>query len=554
MLNKTNNDNFALVRKLLGDIQTESGARSDTLQKLHSTIKDLETQYSVLSQNYERLEQKLEKASVALVETESRIKLLEEHEANYRAIAENFPNGMVGLFDRDLRYTLVGGKGLEATGLSREFFEGKRLRDVMPPEIYERDEPALLAALDGHTQVSTVPYNDRYFRVITSPLKYNADEVIGGLVMTQDVTEQILSENRFTTLFDTASIGILLVESDGRISLANDSACKMLGYNKEEMSQLNIENLFSEQFSQILDAVGTDYLAASNPHSMGQSLELTATRKDASSFPIEVSLSMLQTERGKQAVAFITNITERKIALENQLALAIEQHKVDVLRQFIHDASHDFRTPLSTILSSTHILKKTSSNIEFNKRVDKIEKQGLHLRELLEDMFMLLDLELNTYVTWASTDLNTFLEIQMEAFQQRSQQKQQTLQLNLPSNSVEFIGNTRLLDIAISKILENAINYTPDHGTITVSWEITNQTILIHIDDTGIGIADKDLPHIFKRFYRADKTRNIDTGGTGLGLSLAQRILEIHNGKIHVQSELGKGSRFTIELPYPSIN
>lgn len=163
-------DYFAILQRVVEDIQLEQDDISlPALSRLQKIIGELEEYHTDLATQNQHLKQSNKQLAAQIAESKAIQQELVEQELKYQIVIENFPNGIVGLFDHDLRYTLIGGKGLEATGLSKEDFVGKRLRDTMPPDIYQRDEPALKAALQGKTIVSTVLFGDRTFRVLTSP-------------------------------------------------------------------------------------------------------------------------------------------------------------------------------------------------------------------------------------------------------------------------------------------------------------------------------------------------------------------------------------------------
>jgi two-component system cell cycle sensor histidine kinase/response regulator CckA len=168
---------------------------------------------------------------------------LRESEARYRAIAANFPNGMIALYGHDLRYTLVDGQGLAQIGLSSTDLEGKRLRDVFPPTVYERDEPALLAALQGETVEVVVPFGDQFFRVTTLPVKDEYGEIFSGMVMSQNITElkraELTLKNTLEQLqlaIDTAKLGIWRLDPATEHMEWNDQQIEIYGINREEFA------------------------------------------------------------------------------------------------------------------------------------------------------------------------------------------------------------------------------------------------------------------------------------------------------------------------------
>lgn len=166
------------------------------------------------------------------------------NEARYRTIATNFPNGMIALFDHELRYSIVSGRGLAKIGLSKAEFEGKRLRDLFPPEIYERDEPYLLAALKGETIAQIVPMGEDYFNVITLPVKDDQGEIISGMVMSQDVTALKKAEldlkktlKKLQLAIDTAKLGIWRLDGERTRMEWNDQLLAMYGISREKFDQ-----------------------------------------------------------------------------------------------------------------------------------------------------------------------------------------------------------------------------------------------------------------------------------------------------------------------------
>lgn len=165
-------------------------------------------------------------------------------EARYRAIAANFPNGLIALFDHDLRYSIASGKGLAKIGLTRADFEGKRLRDIFPPEIYERDEPYLKAALKGETISQVVPMGEYYFNVITLPVKDDQGEIISGMLMSQDVTALKKAElnlekalKQLQLAIDTAKLGIWRLDAERTVLEWNDQLLTMYGISREQFEE-----------------------------------------------------------------------------------------------------------------------------------------------------------------------------------------------------------------------------------------------------------------------------------------------------------------------------
>ena len=183
-----------------------------------------------------------------------------------------------------------------------------------------------------------------------------------------------------------------------------------------------------------------------------------------------------------------------------------------------------------------------------------MESQVLRLEKLLDQMILMSKLDaINTEDhEFTTINMSSMLQNLYQIFSKQSEQKDLQLNLTVPSNSIEIYGNEEYLSRAIKNILENAILYT-SKGDIDLNLKRIDSCIAIHIKDTGSGIASGDLPHIFDRFFRIDRARSVETGGSGLGLSISKTIIDMHSGNIEVISTLDEGTHVTINLPiHPS--
>jgi PAS domain S-box-containing protein len=247
--------------------------------------------------------------------------------------------------------------------------------------------------------------------------------------------------------------------------------------------------------------------------------------------------------------ALITrDITERKALEQHSLALKIEQERTRLLASFVSDTSHEFRSPLSIIRSAAYLAEKLPTPAERQAKLDEIAHQVDELTRLIDDLTTMSRLDsLNEY-TLRAMDINHLLRVVCQNEQGRLDQKGIAMTLDLDDKLPRIRASFEDMPLALGKLIDNAIQYTPQNGQITVrSWMVTN-SVCITIQDNGVGIAPQDLPHIFNRMYRADAAHT--TRGLGLGLSIARRVVELHGGVLEVSSELGKGSTFTIKLPY----
>lgn len=248
-------------------------------------------------------------------------------------------------------------------------------------------------------------------------------------------------------------------------------------------------------------------------------------------------------------VEYASDITERKWVEQRQMELALEQERAGILLRFIGDASHDLRTPLTTIKTHLYLLGKVNLAGDAVRYVEEINRQTDRLEKLLDDMLSVSRLDATTEFDRHCMDLNALVRSVVDQYQPLAREKQHTLDfMGTPDLPLMMVDQTHLRR-AVSNLLVNALHYTADGGRITVRTDVHDTGICVEVIDNGFGIGADDLPHIFKRFYRADKARGTVRGGAGLGLTIAQKIVSEHEGFIEVDTEPGRGSTFRIVLP-----
>jgi signal transduction histidine kinase len=250
-------------------------------------------------------------------------------------------------------------------------------------------------------------------------------------------------------------------------------------------------------------------------------------------------------------VRIIRNISERKAAEAQTIALAQERNRTAVLAKFLTDASHDFRHPLSRMTTQLYILERKAARAGLEGgegHFSAIREQISKVDNLLDDLLLMIRLDTGIAVDVHPAYLNPLLEAVFEEWRPKAFQKNITLKMDLSESPTVKIDVT-LLRIAIGHLIENAIRYSKSGDEVTLSSLSDGQVVYIHVQDNGIGINEFDQKHIFERFYTVDESRNDKTSGTGLGLAIAKRIVELCGGSIGVASELGEGSIFHIILP-----
>lgn len=380
---------------------------------------------------------------------------------------------------------------------------------------------------------------------------------------------------RFEALFNFASIGILVTNEQGQIVLINDFALQQFGYEREELLGATVEKLMPRRFHARHEIHRSNYSERPQSRPMGIGLDLFATRSDGAEFPVEISLSQYRHDEGSFVIAYINNITERKKAEEKierlnneleqkisertrQLTIALEQLELSLSKEkelselksrFVSMASHEFRTPLSTILSSAFLVNQyvtTEDQPRRSKHIQRILSAVNLLTEVLNDFLSVGKIE-EGGVQVRTTQFNISEHIQgiIQEMQELVQEGQQLLYRHKGPEQVYL--DPSLLKHILMNLLGNAIKFSGKHTTIKVTTDHTSEQLQLVITDTGIGISKEDQQHLFERFFRGANVSNIQ--GTGLGLHIVSRYTELMGGCIAFRSELMQGTTFTLTFP-----
>ncbi|MBX3066271.1 MAG: hypothetical protein KF726_25055 [Anaerolineae bacterium] len=238
--------------------------------------------------------------------------------------------------------------------------------------------------------------------------------------------------------------------------------------------------------------------------------------------------------------------TERQ---RSHSALDPDQEKITALRSFIRDISHDFRTSLAIVNSSAYLMEQLADQGRRSDHRQKIVVQVDRLVKILEKMLTLTRLESGDHLSYVPISVNQFIKDTISKLEKSAERKNLQIALHLEAEFPIVFADENILNMALYNIMENAVQYTPEGGMISVRVRRLDHGVLIEIADSGPGIAQDDLDRIFEMLYRGDKSRSTTTGGSGLGLTIAKRAIEAHRGKIEVESTPNKGTTFRVLLP-----
>lgn len=359
----------------------------------------------------------------------------------------------------------------------------------------------------------------------------------------QKANEEIKrSEQRYRTLFETTFEGICVHER-GILLDANPAFAEMFGYDHEAIAGMSIFDLLAEESHDLV----WEKIISENE----QPYEAVGMKQDGTFFDIELLGKKYIFEGRPVRVVALRDITERKRILQHQLELALERERTHILANFITRASHEFRTPLSVIGANTYLLSRLDDPAERRERARIIDEHIKHIAELVTNMVALSKLDSGEQeFAIEKVDLNEIVRIIYQSLNDVNYEKRHEIVLDLAHQPLNVPGSAMLLRQAVTHVLDNAFRYTPEDGVITLQTDCAGDHAVIRIVDTGAGISDDALPHIFERFYRQDAVGA--TRGFGLGLSIAKAIIDRHNGRIEVNTQVGEGSVFSICLPNAS--
>jgi len=391
------------------------------------------------------------------------------------------------------------------------------------------------------------------------------------------------SKEGLHALFEYATEGILITNSKGEITKINPSAEKLFGYDNGELIGEKIERLVPQKFRGNHTHHRDSYSKNPHPRSMGKGMILFGARKDGSEFPVEISLSNYTHNDELYVIAFVIDITIRKQAEEKlktysielekrvedrtlmlreaiaelektkeEIHAALEKEKElnDLKSRFVSMASHEFRTPLSTILSSVSLISKYNTpetEDKKQKHISRVKSSVSHLTDLLNDFLSLGKLEEGVIACTPTTFdiVNCTNEVLTEL--QHVAKENQKADYQHSGHTNEVYLDQKLYRNILINLISNAIKFSDDSGTIAIRTLIDNNEVIITVKDNGIGISKEDQQHLFERFFRAQNATNIQ--GTGLGLNIVAKYVELMNGTITFESELNKGTTFIIKFP-----
>jgi len=387
--------------------------------------------------------------------------------------------------------------------------------------------------------------------------------------------------NTDRALFSHASMGIVVVNSKGIMLFVNPFALKLFEYTLEELVDKPIEILIPHRYHHKHVHHRDDYIHHPKSRPMGVGMDLFAVKKAGTEFPVEVSLGSYQNNGEEYAIAFISDISIRKkaeaeiVKLNDELEATVELrtkeltdtlHELerskeelskllskekelsDLKSRFVSMASHEFRTPLSTILSSASLVAKyteTAQQENRDKHINRIKNSVNNLTDLLNEFLSIGKIEDGKIVAhFSHFNMKELLQTICTEMESHVKGQQQIVYKNNGNENI-FLDPSLLRNVILN-LLSNAIKFSPENGIIEINSIANEKEVIITVIDSGIGISQEDQEHLFERFFRGANATNIQ--GTGLGLHIVGKYIELMGGQIAYSSELEKGSKFIIKF------
>lgn len=363
------------------------------------------------------------------------------------------------------------------------------------------------------------------------------------------------SESRYRTLLEGASVAMLVIDSEAVIKLVNHRTTLLFGYAEEELVGKHFHVLLPGTIRELHDKLEKHYWTKPTSRPMGHGANFTALRKDGAEFPADIALSYMQIDNAPHVVAFVSDLTDRLEADRLQQELAKEKELRRLKSHFLSMVAHDFRTPLTLIMSTAGMLRMMEGKIESEQRIEqlnKIDQQVSTLSQLLDEVSFINKNEMAGYqLDLMPVDVCIFLQQKSEELQ-NAFHKPMTFQINCPNTTSRFLLDELLVNKIFSNLISNAIKYCDENtGAVSIGFEMLEDWIKVSVHDNGIGIPEKDQRYIFEAFHRGENVGSVK--GSGLGLMIVKQAVDAHGGRIEFSSVLRKGTTFTVYLPAKPI-
>jgi PAS domain S-box-containing protein len=390
-----------------------------------------------------------------------------------------------------------------------------------------------------------------------SPVRNTDGQVVGGASIVRDITDRQRAAEQFQRLVVKAPVAMVLVGADGTIKLINEHTEALFGYTAAELVGRPVEHLVPHQLRDTHAVHRHQYLEAPVIRSMGAGQDLYGQRKDGTQFPVEIGLAPLDMDDGRLVSAVIHDITDRK-QIQHELATARDEAlaAAQLRSQFVAMVSHEIRTPMNGVIGLTNLLLGSDLDTTQRRYGDAIRVSAQALLTIINDILDFSKIEAGRVsLVEADFDLGGLVEDIVNVAAEASRDKGLEIVGSYPADApIAVRADEGRLRQVLLNLIGNAVKFT-ERGEVILRVDVAGdgpdglRHFTFSVSDTGIGIAPTDLSRLFEAFTQADSTTSRRFGGTGLGLTISQQLVELMGGRLEVESQPDRGSRFFFTVP-----
>jgi PAS domain S-box-containing protein len=471
-------------------------------------------------------------------------------EERFRLVVEAAPNAIVLVNSKGL-ITLVNSQTEKLFGYTRNELLEQPV-EILIPARFVRGHPHNRASFFSQPETRSMGIGRDLFAMRKDGTEFPVeiglnplDTPEGMLVLASiiDITERKKAEERFRLVVESAPNAMVLVSHEGKITLVNSETEKLFGYTRQFLIGKGIELLIPARFHGKHPGYRKAFFAEPQTRSMGAGRDLYAVRNDGSEFPVEIGLNPIESAEGHMVLASVIDITARKKQEANRLK-----------SEFLANMSHELRTPMNAILGFSELLidKKVGPlNDKQSEYLQDIHMSGSHLLQLINNVLDLAKIESGKVsLRIESFGLQAIVEGVVSALRPLADKKALDISVELlPELNTVSLDKSRFKQI-LYNLISNAVKFNRPNGTIRIESSLLHENVFaLRVTDTGIGIAPQNLKKLFIPFEQVDSGTARQHEGSGLGLALTKEIIELHHGRIQVESTEGKGTTIIVNLP-----